>query len=705
MRWYIFLSAIVILTLSACDVEEVPVLVKEKYIGTVRTEFVTHQIISFYPGAMEENPDDSLITFEGELGGVPISAGKTGDVVIFVVPNLPAGTQQLKLKIGYEFRIWDVTVVDKPFEIADISGFWNEYFSGSDVINDSLKTDFRLKFYAQEAEKWTGYFKSKLSQLSPSEKNELIYIIYRNDFYKLIPYYFKVEGAFENCLEAQFAVYSKNSFDEGDSQRKLKSNMVYLPSSGINDALLAFIGDLIWRHNGIIEFLAQKVFSCPILRDVLLETKWGPVGIDPIIFNSGDTLGFKLTGVYSRLNEFDRSLYLDPNRLGFIASYFDIDKFQKLADQKFLYALNEKKKLDLPPISSAQHYFYLGNQKEEKPLIDYSFEVEAISNPDVIVSQTSQQGDQVLLTFERKKTELQDFQFTLNFVQSGFSVSRFIKGTMAKTSELILDLSFDSGTANLQILSGELPYQIEWSNGVTEQKQVKFNAGNYSVKVTDGNGSEELMDFSIPEFGTVQDREGNEYQTVKIGNQWWMAENLRNITRKDGKLIQEREYWPSPNPYNPIDFDYASFSYYDNDPENDKEYGKLYNFHSYVGCLCPEGWGIPTFQDFTNMANELGGLSVAGKKLKSRSTWKESIFNSTNESGFNAKPGGMKINNNIYESENIFVGWWVIGPNVPNRIASLDVGNNELKLTTRGSFFFEGHYIRCIKKVEDEPSC
>lgn len=705
MKWSIFLSAIVILTLSACEVDEVPVSVRDRYVGIVNKLFVSSQIATFDPGPLEGNPEDNLVNYEGEFGGIPIQAGKTdNNEVIFVVPNLPAGSYQLKLKIGNENRIWVITVEELQQEIDNFDEFWSDYAEGKAEIYDSLKNYPHLNNFTKDAEKWSNYFESKFSLLSQSEKNELILITHLNGFSNLIPYYFETPTQHGNCLKANFAVFSWNSVQEGEILRSLKSKMVYLPFSRFNDALVAFVFDLIWRHRAVIEISAPKLLACPILRDVQLRTKWGLVGNDPIILNSGDSLEFEAKGIYTPLSDLDKSPWQDSNNISFIVSYLETSISQVKEEDLIVSSLIQKRKLDLPFLHQIFSYPFTLDT-EIKALTDFSFEVGAISNPNIILSQKSQQGDQVYLTFERKNPEPQEFQFTLNFVQSGYAVSRLIKGTMAKTTELILDLHFNSGTANLEIFSGEPPFDIVWSNGITDQTSVKFTAGNYSVKVTDGNDDEKVMDFSIPEFGTVQDREGNEYQTVKIGNQWWMSENLRNTIRKDGRLVQERIYWPPLNPYNPIDFDYASYSYYNNDSENDKRYGKLYNFHAYRDCLCPEGWRIPTFQDFTDMANELGGLSAAGKKLKGRSTWKESIFNSTNESGFNAKPGGMKVFNNNYEGEDIFVGWWAIGPNAPNRIASLNVGNFELKLTYQVSFFNEGHYIRCIKIKEGEPSC
>lgn len=689
-----FLFGFILLALSGCGMEEIQEIDKTKYQGHIAKEFKSYEIRSFIPGPINDN----IVTLEGEFGGTPIEAGVTDKKeIVFVVPDLPAGTYQLKLEIGNETKIWDVRVVDQPIEVGNMEGIWDNYFLGNDIIYDSLENYPRLDFYAKEAKKWADYFKSQFSKLSDKERNELIFLIYRNGFNVFIPFSFETSGEFENCLEENFAVYAKNSFEEGWYQKQLKTKIGYLSSSKIHDAFLAFMGDLIWRQSVVEEILARKVFDCTILKNVILHTKWGPVASDPIIFNSGESLNFKLTGVYSKLGSLNRILEVEG--LAYKLGYFDITKNRRSTDRDMISSLVQAKNLDLPYFYPIDFIFFpYPVQDVERPLVDYSVEIGSISNPEVNLSQKSQQEDFLIVAFENKKDETQNFQFAVTLKHSGFSITKSVKGTINEISELILDLSFDSGTANLQILSGQEPYTISWSNGVTDETQVKFSAGNYSVRVKDGNDFEEIIEFRIPEFDTVKDREGNEYQTVKIGNRWWMAENLRNTIREDGRPVKYSEGWPSWDPSFPPDFDHARYSYYQNDPENDKRYGKIYNHPAYTCCLCPEGWEMPTFEDFGELADELGGLTQIGRILKSRSNWNESIFNSTNESGFNAKPGGMKFMLNQYQHEGVFVGWWAVGGTIPNQIAFLEAGNNELKLVNRSSFYAEGHYIRCIKK-------
>ena len=158
-------------------------------------------------------------------------------------------------------------------------------------------------------------------------------------------------------------------------------------------------------------------------------------------------------------------------------------------------------------------------------------------------------------------------------------------------------------------------------------------------------------------YGLMQDsRDGQYYKTVKIGEQVWMAENLN---------------------YDPGDVSsmgsYATNACYGNKPENCAKYGRLYTwevamndrFCTYgLSCkpsgtvrgLCPEGWHLPSFDEFVTLLEPMastieyddGGsreYDDAGKKLKSQTGWKPSSFGASysqnsNESGFTALPAG-----------------------------------------------------------------
>ena len=139
---------------------------------------------------------------------------------------------------------------------------------------------------------------------------------------------------------------------------------------------------------------------------------------------------------------------------------------------------------------------------------------------------------------------------------------------------------------------------------------------------------------------TVTDIDGNTYNTVQIGEQVWMSENLKTSRYRNGGSI----------PYVVGNSDWqalttGAWSYYDHDAANDPIYGKLYNWYTTLGdTLCPTGWGVPTDAEWTTLTTYLGGESVAGGKMKSIGTayWASPNTGATNESGFSVLPGGYR---------------------------------------------------------------
>jgi len=122
----------------------------------------------------------------------------------------------------------------------------------------------------------------------------------------------------------------------------------------------------------------------------------------------------------------------------------------------------------------------------------------------------------------------------------------------------------------------------------------------------------EVEPESIPAAKTVTDIDGNVYKTIKIGNQTWMAENLRATKLNDGQSIS----------YKSGALDWASLStpgycWPDNDALNGEDYGALYNWYSVDSeKLAPEGWHVPTEDEWQTLIDYLGGEKVAGGELK-----------------------------------------------------------------------------------------
>ncbi len=151
---------------------------------------------------------------------------------------------------------------------------------------------------------------------------------------------------------------------------------------------------------------------------------------------------------------------------------------------------------------------------------------------------------------------------------------------------------------------------------------------------------------------TVTDADGNVYNTIKIGNQTWMLENLKTTKFNDGTPITEYTFETFGNNWGSLIDQIALYQWADTSDLNnvvDEEipfdfYGAMYNhFAIESGKLAPEGWRIPSLQDFIELENYLANNGESGNEataLKSITGWLPSSGNGTNSIGFNGLPNG-----------------------------------------------------------------
>ena len=192
------------------------------------------------------------------------------------------------------------------------------------------------------------------------------------------------------------------------------------------------------------------------------------------------------------------------------------------------------------------------------------------------------------------------------------------------------------GSINLNVTGGTRPYQYLWSNGEVTENIRNLIAGAYLVTVADKN-AETIKDSTVfmqpNETGTIADIDGNLYQTVKIGNQWWMAENLRVTHDSQG---------------NPI-----SSYVYNNDERMALTYGRLYTWQAMMNGssspgtqgIAPDGWHIPSIDEWQILIDFLGGNVVAGGKMKEPGTehWSSPNAGATNSSGLTLVASGSYV--------------------------------------------------------------
>jgi len=135
-----------------------------------------------------------------------------------------------------------------------------------------------------------------------------------------------------------------------------------------------------------------------------------------------------------------------------------------------------------------------------------------------------------------------------------------------------------------------------------------------------------------------------------------------------------------------------------NNSSNDTIYGKLYNYYTLAGNLCPTGWHVPSLAEWNVLINYLGGANIAGRKLKTNSDlWVNPNNGATNESGFTAIPGGYCNPSPFGRGINGY--WWTTTQQYPEVPIAwyVTITNATLDAFTNVDLMTDGCCVRCIK--------
>lgn len=183
-----------------------------------------------------------------------------------------------------------------------------------------------------------------------------------------------------------------------------------------------------------------------------------------------------------------------------------------------------------------------------------------------------------------------------------------------------------------------------------------------------------LKGFRCPDTPTVEDIDGNVYNTVQIGDQCWTVENLKTRAYTDGT--------PIPNLTDPDAWwltEEGAYVWYDNDISWMETYGALYNWYTGIDPrgLCPTGWHVPNDDEWTELTGFIGGTDVPhGTELKScrqvNSPWGDACNTSdhprwddsgnsiygTDDYGFSLLPGGYRVGLGDFELLGGYGAWW-----------------------------------------------
>jgi uncharacterized protein (TIGR02145 family) len=242
-------------------------------------------------------------------------------------------------------------------------------------------------------------------------------------------------------------------------------------------------------------------------------------------------------------------------------------------------------------------------------------------------------------------------------------------------------------TSSMTGLTGTTPYYVR----------------AYATNSVGTSYGDEVAFTTVHETGTVTDIDGNIYQTVKIGNQWWMAENLKVIRYRNGNAIPyitDRTTWANIN--------FGAYCNYHNDVSIVATFGRLYNWYAVVDVnnIAPAGWHVPTETEWQTLLGYLGGSGVAGGKMKEAGTahWSSPNTGATNESGFTALGGGYRYTDGYYYNLGSTADFWSATQSGGSSAWGKNLGYNFVHVNSYSRSFRYGFSVRCVKDADVVPT-
>lgn len=238
------------------------------------------------------------------------------------------------------------------------------------------------------------------------------------------------------------------------------------------------------------------------------------------------------------------------------------------------------------------------------------------------------------------------------------------------------------GNASYQLMGTSqllaVPYALQAKNVINDKDEQTFAVSGDTLFISNGNyvvlpGVSPIVQFNIC-GDMLTDIDFNTYNTVQIGSQCWMAENLKTTKYRNGTLIPnviDTNAWSNLTT--------GAYVWYDNDISWKDSYGALYNWYAAVDAngLCPTGWHLPTDEEWTVLINFVGGASSPhGNELKScrqvnsplggdcntnvHPRWSSSSSNwGTDDYGFSCLPGGYRFSDGtMFSGMGNYGSWW-----------------------------------------------
>ncbi len=240
----------------------------------------------------------------------------------------------------------------------------------------------------------------------------------------------------------------------------------------------------------------------------------------------------------------------------------------------------------------------------------------------------------------------------------------------------------------------------------TDSKTIRFFNGVLWRNITGFNCGDQIMDA-----------DSNTYNTVSIGTQCWMKENLKTTTYRSGTpipYVSDNTSWENLTT--------GAYAWHGHDSGWKDKYGALYNYYASIDTngLCPAGWHVPTYDEWIIMTNFIGGTaSPHGNELKScrqvnspsggvcntseHPRWDEDVSNGNYGSdnyGFAGLPGAMRDFDGAFSyAVGISAWWWSSTTLYPNACHHCNLYYQTGGIDIGGLTAFPtcGMSVRCIR--------
>ena len=226
----------------------------------------------------------------------------------------------------------------------------------------------------------------------------------------------------------------------------------------------------------------------------------------------------------------------------------------------------------------------------------------------------------------------------------------------------------------------------------------KYYVKAYGIDSLDTPGNadiyygDQVIFTSINQGDGVTDIDGNKYKTVIIGEQEWMAENLKTTKYNDGSDIvnvtKDKDWSNSSS---------GAYAWYNNDNKKGDKHGALYNWYAVeTDKLCPDGWHVPSDDEWNKLIDYAGNNQNAAIALKSPDGWAEEE-NGTNIYGFNALPSGNRHYEGSYNTMGYDATWWTSGEHSSNEAFARFMKYYDNDVTSINYDKNYGFSVRCLK--------